>query len=317
MWNFIQGLRTLRETGLTRELEVWGVVHGNFVNGVIDALTHKNPNPEFETELMKQSKPECKQTSLSSYFTRNGKHVGKVPSAKVYVIDVKTRGSLAPVTTALLRPAKIQLLLYHRFLSDIAAGRLDFLKLFRRYGLDPDDTFSDGFIAQIGGFHDEIFEDALSHEAFAVGIDADESSQNLGSQHDPGYLKYQTLRDLLSLVQDEIKLTFPEGDMSMGQMLQVQYVHRDDGRELDVHDFPVADQALNGYLEDYMSWWNGKRKACGVDIEEAFKCRTCEFTADCSWRIAMAEEQMQKARVGQQARRQASGLPMQEQARKA
>jgi hypothetical protein len=35
IWNVIQGLKTLRETGQARELEVWGLVEGQIVNGVI------------------------------------------------------------------------------------------------------------------------------------------------------------------------------------------------------------------------------------------------------------------------------------------
>lgn len=48
LWNVIQGLRTLREYGLTRELEVWGVVDGQLVNGVIDELSYECPDPELE-----------------------------------------------------------------------------------------------------------------------------------------------------------------------------------------------------------------------------------------------------------------------------
>lgn len=307
MWNFIQGLRTLRETGLTRELEVWGLVQGNFVNGVIDALSHENPNPEFENELTEQARADPKQAALTSYFTCNGKAAGEVPSPKVYLIDVKTRASSWPVTKAILRPAKIQLLLYHRLLSDIAAGRLDFFKVFRRYGLDPDDTFSDGFIAQMGDLHDEIFEDPASSNTSAATAHEVHDEEFMSSQQATGLLKYQTLRDLLSLVKEEVKLTFPKGYDSMGVMLRVQYVHRDDGRELDLHDFPVSSKALDGYLTRYMAWWKGERKASGVDIEEAFKCRTCEFASDCSWRNTMAEEHMQKARKQAEARQQARG----------
>ncbi|OAA48471.1 Defects-in-morphology protein 1-like, mitochondrial [Metarhizium rileyi] len=306
LWNFIQGLRTLRETGFTRELEVWGTVQGNFVNGVIDALSHDNPNPKFENELTEQSKIEPNQKSLTSYFAQNGNPAGAVPSPKVYLIDVKTRGSRAPVTKVLLRPAKIQLLLYHRFLSNIAAGRLDFLKLFRRYGLDPDDTFSDAFLAQMVDFDDDIFESLPSSNLSPVCVDVTKDLERQSSQKGAvQVLKHRTLRELLLLVEEEVKLTFPMGRKSMGLMLRVQYLHRGDGSEIDVHDFPVSNHSLDGYLEQYMAWWQGERKAEGVVIEEAFKCRTCEFAPDCSWRNARAEAQVQEARRAQ-ARRQGS-----------
>ncbi|KAI9158196.1 Exonuclease V [Paramyrothecium foliicola] len=301
LWNFVQGLRTLRDTGLTRELEVWGMIDGNLVNGVIDSASYENPNPEFENELSRQgSQQSSQQPAITDYFPpQNPGGMSKGDAPRIYLADVKTRGNAKPVSAAILRPAKIQLLLYHRFLSDMAAGRLDFLKIFRRYGLDADDAFSDAFIAQIGSLHDEIFRDS------ATGLEDQSNSSSTNQTQDENFewsssaaeldlLKYRTLRELAPLVQDEIALTFPHGEQSLGHMLRVQYVHRNDGRELDKHDFPVSRQALEKYLDSYMTWWRGERKASGVDIEEAFKCQICEFAPSCSWRRGMDEARLRR-----------------------
>ncbi|KAF4995805.1 hypothetical protein FGRMN_4867 [Fusarium graminum] len=302
LWNLVQGLRTLRETGLTRELEVWGMVDENLVNGIIDSVSHENPNPEFEAELSSQeSGANQRQSSLTDYFPFKTTNHTKHSQPKVYLADVKTRGSLTPVSNAQIRPAKIQLLLYHRFLSDMAAGKLDFIKVFRRYGLNPDDTFSDTFIAQVGSLHDEIFVDASETETDFTQDDRSSSFQSFSSAG-PDLLQYQTLRELIPLVRHELELAFPQGENSLGHMLRVQYVHRSDGREIDLHDFPVSHQALETYLSDYMEWWKGRRNAKGVDIEEAFKCGTCEFASDCSWRQSMDDERLQKARTQQKMR---------------
>ncbi|KAJ4310934.1 hypothetical protein N0V84_010705 [Fusarium piperis] len=300
LWNLVQGLRTLRDTGLTRELEVWGMVDDNLVNGIIDSASYENPNPEFEEELSSQeSQRNYQQTTLTDYFPpKNGENHG---GPKIYLADVKTRGSYAPASNALIRPAKIQLLLYHRFLSDMAAGRLDFLKVFRRYGLDPDDAFSDTFIAQVGSLHDEIFVDASDIDVSATE-DHPSSSYRSSSSAGPDLLQYRTLRELIPLVEQEMHLTFPHGEHTLGHMLRVQYVHRSDGQEIDVHDFPVSRQALDAFLANYMAWWRGERRAKGVDIEEAFKCRTCEFASDCSWRQTMDDERLQRARAQQRVR---------------
>ncbi|KAG5939187.1 hypothetical protein E4U53_007858 [Claviceps sorghi] len=298
LWNFIHGLRNLRETGLTRELEVWGVVEGNFVNGIIDSVSHQNPNPDFEKELGRQSRCDPNQKSLTDFFEPDVTSTRPAASNKVYLADVKTRGSLAPVTKSVLRPAKIQLMLYHRFLSQIAAGELDFIGLYRRYGVDADNTFSDHFLAQIGDIHDEVFHDSWMSDSDTNEVGESSGSEGAVAEHSTssGQLKYHTLRELTSLVKEEIGRTFPRGQASLGQMLRVQYVHRDDGREIDVHDFPVSGQILDEYLKGYMGWWQGEREAMGVNIEEAFKCRTCEFADECSWRNAKVEERMQNAR---------------------
>ncbi|PNP46921.1 hypothetical protein TGAMA5MH_01874 [Trichoderma gamsii] len=306
LWNLVQGLRTLRDTGLTRELEVWGFVDGNLVNGVIDDISYDNPNPDFETELSNQgSQPSEGQSMISDYFPPpKSTNKAKASDRKIFLADIKTRGTLTPISPAIIRPAKIQLLLYHRFLSVMAADQLDFFKIYRRYGLDADVRFSDTFMSQIGELHDEIFFDSptSSAEEFREiasrgGETQDDSHTALGSDSAPGapdLLKYGTLRELLPLVKHEIGLTFPRGADSLGHILCVKYVYREDGRELNTHDFPVSPQTLDTYLAGDMSWWRGDRKPKGVAIEEAFKCSTCEFAAGCTWRMGMDQERVKR-----------------------
>lgn len=319
LWNLVQGLRTLRETGLTRELEVWGIVDGNVVNGVIDSVSHDNPNKDLEDELSSQeSQVHRQQLKVTDYFLSPQKKSAGSRHPKAYLSDVKTRGSSAPVSEVSLRPAKIQLFLYHQFLGEMAAERLDFSLLFRRYGLDADDTLSDSFMAQIGGLHDDIFADAPTSsqpEPWSSGQTTDsrsssglsngneEEEEEGSSQHTPDILKYKTLRELVSLVRNEISITFPDGEDSLGHILRVQYLHRRDGKEIDVHDFPVSKETLSIYLDRYMPWWKGEREAAGVDIEEAFKCGICEFAADCSWRQDMDQQRVRRAQEKMQAKR--------------
>ncbi|RCI16895.1 hypothetical protein L249_2882 [Ophiocordyceps polyrhachis-furcata BCC 54312] len=305
LWNFIQGLRTLRRTGLTRELEVWGMVDGNLVNGIIDGLSHENPNPDFEEELSSQasssSPPSSSNTKstntlpLTDYFPP----LNKTPSSgpKVYLTDVKTRGSTAPVSGAQLRPAKIQLLLYHRFLSAMASDELDFDAVVGRYGLNAHRLLSDTFLAQMGGLHQEVFYDAPSSpvEDGSVSQQSSSSSSSSSSSYSDEPIRYRSLREIWSLLRQETKLTFPQGRTSLGHILRVQYVHRSDGRCLDAHDFPVSNQALDAYLSRYMAWWRGERRAKGVDIEEAFKCRSCDFASDCEWRLALDGQRLEAA----------------------
>ena len=286
LWNLVQGLRTLRAAGLTRELEVWGMADGNFVNGVIDVLTREE-DAQTKSEIVQP--PD--QAPLMRYFTRSTKNSAKAATYKVYLADVKTRGSAAPVSEAVIRPAKVQLLLYHQFLADMAAGKLDFFKLFRRYGLDADDLLSDAFLAQISELHDDVLQDCGQH----AKADSAEASN----------INYRTLRELVTLVTAEMNLTFPSGEGSLGSILRVQYVHRDDGRQLKVHEFQVNDTDIDTYLHRNMQWWRGERWPKGVQIEEAFKCRTCEFTSDCSWRNSMDEQQIKRAQQRAWARQNA------------
>ncbi|ROW08022.1 hypothetical protein VPNG_06061 [Cytospora leucostoma] len=270
IWNIIQGLRTLRDTGVTRELEVWGLVDGNVVNGLIDFLTYENPNPEFEEEWMDSQEFQAGaedefQQRITSFFPSDRLEETKPKdSRKVYLTDVKTRGSKSMPKGAALRPTKVQLYLYHRFLSNMASGKLDFLQVFRRYGLDIGAPFSDAFLAQIGELHDDVFHDSSS--VLSSTTDASQDSE----LHD--LLKYRTLQELVPLLRDELRLTFPVGADSLGSVVTVEYRLRgQEGGLIGTNVIAVDSLVLDQYLDGYMQWWRGERPAAGVDIEEANK----------------------------------------------
>ncbi|KAL4895813.1 exonuclease V [Aspergillus ambiguus] len=157
LWNVIQGLRTLREFGITRELEVWGLVDGELVNGVIDQLSYECPDAELEAsaasfyadvEASRAVMPEY-QMSLTDYLlspSQGGKRLSDLSwkdenhdrlddsgreshssqslseafdVQRVYLTDVKTRASnSAPtVKSTSFRPTLLQLQMYYHMLN--------------------------------------------------------------------------------------------------------------------------------------------------------------------------------------------------------
>ncbi|CRK14796.1 hypothetical protein BN1708_011257 [Verticillium longisporum] len=308
VWNLIQGLRTLRDTGLTRELEVWGFVDGNLVNGVIDGLSYDHPDPEFEAELRQSQES---QPSITDYFASQKPGMQRIP--QIYLTDVKTRGKRSTANAAQLRPAKVQLFLYHRFLSVMAAEKLDYLRVFRRYNLDPDEPFSDSFIAQIASLHDDEFFD-IDHPSDDEYVPKPSGSQQLAdcsqtstASSAPDFIKYRTLRELLPLLVAELKQTFPHGADSVGRLLSVEYRYRADGSLIDNRIFPMDDAALDSYLGGTMQWWKAEREPKGVQIEDAWKCLYCEFAEVCTWRKSMDEGRLRSSRERLEVKRKNSG----------
>lgn len=307
IWNLISGLRTIRETGLTRELEVWGLVDGNLVNGVIDGVSTENPDLEVAAEEPTPSGGA--QPSITQFFSP--KKGGQAPARKVYLTDVKTRGTTKPANTAQLRPAKVQLFLYHRFLSEMAAGKLDYYRIFRRYNLDPDEPFSDTFLAQMASLHDGEFfgqgfdsddEYKLPASPTPTGKDTDVEKSDDGSD----FIKYRSLRELVPLLESEVKQTFPDGAASIGDTLSVEYRFRRDGSLIDNRTFPMDDETLDQYLSGTLQWWKGEREPRGVQIEDAWKCMMCEFAEDCTWRKGLDEERLKVVRQRLQTKRKQS-----------
>ena len=331
IWNIIQGLRTLRDTGLTREMEVWGMVDGHVVNGIIDGLSYDNPDPEFQDEVRSSRGSQSSQGPLQQQQITEFYEPGTPGSREIFILDVKTRATKTPPTRVAMRGAIIQLFLYHRFLSDMAAGRLDYLRVFERYGLRPDERFSDTFMAQIGSMHEEVFSDSGSSgsgstESCPDFASAVSSPSQLSAESEeranpstsapsnpPEVLRYTTLRELLPLLKFEIQLTFPRGAAQLGQIVSVEYRYRPrgrtepkpeeeedelkDGELISVQNFFVDQETLDMYLNDDLQWWKGEREPRGVPLEEANKCRFCEFATDCSWRINLDNENLRKARA--------------------
>lgn len=308
LWNVIQGLRTLRDTGMTRELEVWGMVEGQIINGIIDEVSHESPNAAFEQELNLSQLSQGfsathsdQQAPITDYLAPDGK--------RFYLTDVKTRGSDRLPTGAALRPARVQLFLYHRLLGDMASRVVDFTVILDRYGLRADALFSDAFMAQIGNLHDEIFYDADSDigestsnpRSPRTGRDTTESLDTMPSRSSEipppqDLIRYRSIAQILPLLQSELREAFPRGPASLGNLLAVQYRHRDDGRILGNNAFPNDPEALDAYIKQNLQWWRGERDADGVSIEEAYKCRSCEFAESCQWRKDREAEFLQKKR---------------------
>ncbi|KAH0832490.1 hypothetical protein AYO21_05172 [Fonsecaea monophora] len=241
IWNIIQGLKTLREQGMTRELEVWGSIGGQIVNGVIDELTYECPDPKLEEmsrNLLEKKNTEPPlpeyQASIRDYLVTNeirdegqslsqalkgddadiSQKAGGSPTArrmrkseqnderKVYIIDVKTRGTPTLPTGSAIRPTLVQLHLYHHMLENMAQGQFSLSQLAERYKFDIHETFSDGFIAQIGGLNQEVFE--LSQQSDHVREELTPSTQDSMDV----LLQHNTLASLWDFMMEQFRSTF-------------------------------------------------------------------------------------------------------------
>ena len=300
IWNVIQGLRTLRDTGQTRELEIWGVLDGLVVNGVIDELSYVCPDKSLEDLMQKpsQAEPALDQSTLSEFFRTAGgfslaeaaRRKRRYQTNKVYICDVKTRSARSLPNEAAFRPAKMQLMLYHSLLSSLAMNSVDFGILTSRYDLDPSKTFSDSFIAQIGSLNDEVFYDTVSTPASSQELEqwSQDSMATL--------LAHNSLSALWSLMIYEFQNVLPKGAASLGNILKAEYRTSDAGEIMGSKTFAMDKAVLKSYIDYEMQWWKGEREPQGVVIEEAFKCRSCEFADGCEWRLGKIEEAKEKFR---------------------
>ena len=342
IWNIIQGLRTLRDTGRTRELEIWGTVGGEIVNGIIDEVSYECPDPKLEERINSKNGtgslepvlPEY-QTSIADFFQsgaqkENGQSISaalvstnvssngvssrrKEDAKRIYITDVKTRGSASLPTGSSVKPTILQLHLYHHMLENLAQGNFSLVQLAERYKLDTNETFSDSFIAQIGSLNQEIFEAASSqehNEPLPTQILSSQDSMDILLRHNNlstlwDFMISQFRQTILLPLADSPSLNetptpTPQSVSDLPQpasqptrlspILTAEYLSSTyrhapgtEKKYLGRKSFVFNADFLKAYLEDNLSWWRGEREARGVELQEAWKCRNCDFRDDCEW----------------------------------
>jgi exonuclease V len=302
IWNIIQSLRLLRATGMTRELEVWGFVDGQLVNGVIDELSFTCSDTKLEETLAslpqqkrgrKQQEPDIAQPTISQFFVSGSqKRSEELETAadhdrKLYLTDLKTRVGTSIPSVSSLRPTKMQLMLYRRLLVDLASNNTDAAKVFERYNLDPAAELSNLFIESIGGIETNLGP-GIAGDAFAEVQTMSSTVVEL--------LQHRTLPLLWQLMIQEYNMTLPLGAMNVSRVLRAQFVSQSNNSVIGDRTFVYEEAVLENYAIDEMAWWKGDRSARGVEIEDAFKCGICEFAENCEWRQGKVDEALQKSR---------------------
>jgi len=304
IWNVTQGLKTLRETGITRELEIWGLVDGQVINGIVDELSYICPDKDLEEEATartahRKATAPADQATISDFFKSPNGQDGVLKTIrsmrrktdKIYLTDVKTRGVKTVPNGASFRPTLMQLMLYHLMLSDLVRGKVDPSVLFARYELNTTAPFSDSFIAQIAAL-DESYYDAPDSPSQSASTPATDTTQDPMTL----LLTHNSLLALWTLLLSELHLTFPSGAGSIGNVLKVEYRDQADGSITGLKTFLYDSDVISEYVEEEMRWWRGEREARGVEVEEAYKCRSCDFAGKCEWRINKVEEAIKALR---------------------
>lgn len=321
IWNICQGLKTLRETGRTRELEIWGIIGGEVVNGIIDEVSYECPDPQvLSFEASNKTLPELPeyQTSITEYLLakpqRSEKKVDQVQQEKwIYISDVKTRATPTLPTGSSLRPTIVQLHLYHHMLENLAQGNFALNYLAERYGLDVDETFSDSFLAQLSNLNSEIL--SSQESTGSENVVPSQDSMDILLQHN-------TLSTLWRFMLEQFRKTFileeapkkphtgtdtplppasqqstsdlpppPSQPTRLSPLLTVSYFAANykhaasspGQQRLGHKTFQFNPAFLHSYLSESLSWWRGEREAHGVTLQEAWKCRSCDFKNDCAW----------------------------------
>lgn len=95
-----------------------------------------------------------------------------------------------------------------------------------------------------------------------------------------GGFSVTSLGDLMELVILSLTLS----DLPVIDILKIDYIHQETATVLGSEIVAFEEKELRGKVQHYVAYWMGHREPQGVDVEEAWKCRTCNYADICEWR---------------------------------
>ncbi|XP_004646023.1 exonuclease V [Octodon degus] len=95
-----------------------------------------------------------------------------------------------------------------------------------------------------------------------------------------GGFAVKSLGDLIELV----FLSLTVSDLPVIDSLKIEYVHQETATVLGTEIVAFEEKEVRGKVQHYIAYWTGHREPQGVDIEEAWKCRGCNYTDICEWK---------------------------------
>ncbi|KAL1748951.1 exonuclease V [Schizophyllum fasciatum] len=155
--NLMVNLQQMMVMGITRETPVFGIVHDEVVVGIIDEI-HMKPREVQQTPKTPQGKraraplspsqntidrymsPKRSQSPYKTELASNGcSDIAPAPKYTLNLVDTKTRTTHSTPSHEDALPSRIQLMLYHRILSDLlsTSPSFDFAHLWATLDLDP------------------------------------------------------------------------------------------------------------------------------------------------------------------------------------
>ncbi|XP_060062126.1 exonuclease V isoform X2 [Erinaceus europaeus] len=95
-----------------------------------------------------------------------------------------------------------------------------------------------------------------------------------------GGFSVKSFGDLMELVFLSLTLS----DLPVIDILKIEYIHQETAAVLDTEVVTFEEKEVKSKMQHYMAYWMGQREPQGVDVEDAWKCRTCSYADICEWR---------------------------------
>ena len=182
-------------------------------------------------------------------------------SRELVLLDYKTRLSKSLPTEAQRKGTALQLMLYKCLLDRITCGVTGSELLFKHLKLNSSRVLTRGPLGYI-------------HQC---GLSSVLSSSGSSSPGDTCVTFGRVANSIMSLV---VGLGLP-----LVTSLVVQYEHQESGEVLGVDHVEYDECWMEREVGRNLKFWEGEEPAEGVEVEEAWKCNSCQFKDVCVWQL--------------------------------
>ncbi|KAM9320297.1 exonuclease V [Gastrophryne carolinensis] len=173
--------------------------------------------------------------------------LGYSPKGDLELRELKTRATPTLPRSAQRKCHAFQVCLYKKLFDDLVSGALQSEVLIQHLNLQPQRE---------------------------LGPEVKEHAMKSG-------LTVSTCKDIIDLTC--LNLTYSE--LPRVDCLKLEYCFQVDGSSLGCDIVKVEEESVMEQLRFYFAYWKGLRDHQGVDIEDAWKCRMCDYANICEWRI--------------------------------
>ncbi|KAK9367258.1 exonuclease V [Lipomyces kononenkoae] len=203
---------------------------------------------------------------------------------KIRISDSKTRYIRQLPHESQQRSTYYQLLIYHRLLTDLATGKFDFSRMAAVLMLDADAELSNIFRKEVQ--QNEFVTATLSAELL-------EESNHQSDEYRALLLSMRTLKE----VWHALRLKFLEFAGIISDQMSAVYYWQGNGQVFAGIDYTYKEEDLQEFAASSLSYWRGERDPIGVDVEDAYKCRSCSYAEHCLWRLEKIRETTESYRA--------------------
>ncbi len=181
-------------------------------------------------------------------------------TGELTLLDFKTRKQKSMPYFEQKKGNAVQLMIYKRLLDDLTCGKTPCELLHQHLSLDFSCPLSSGPLAHIqqcglGSLFGKTHSDGKHSETVTFGEVAKRVSELIVGL-----------------------------DLPLVGSLILQYEHQSTGEVIGVDDVEYKEDWAREQVVSALEFWSGKQAARGVNVEDAWKCWSCQFRDVCVWK---------------------------------